>query len=141
MNLKIDRNIKIGIRDFNARIDGDDLLIPAELSGFGTTVEELVSYLQSCPAAVAHLLWWPIDDVVEARSKLLKLLDGKLPQEVLKPKKIETGFGAVSPEILIRRLADKAGDQIWCLNHTAELLPTQISDIIFEVFKRCIRTH
>lgn len=138
MNLKIDRNTKIGLRDFNARIDGDNLIVPPELGTlfmFGATLEEFVSYLQAAPTAIAHLLMWPIGDVIEARSKLLKLLDGKLPQEILKPKKVETGFGAISPEILRRKLADKAADQIWCLNQAAELLPTQISDIIFEVFK------
>lgn len=135
MNLKIDRNIKIGIRDFNVRIVGDDLLIPIELSDLGSTVEEFISHLQSAPSGAAYLLGLRIDDVIEARSKLLKLLDGKLPQEILKPKKVETGFGAISPEILRRKLADKAADQIWCLNQAAELLPTQISDIIFEVFK------
>ena len=91
--------------DFCAEVTGNELLLhPDTLSilnkaGIGTPdVVHFLSYVRNFPTAVASALGWNVANVDKAYEKLKKQLDKYLPDEILNPKPIKRGYGALTPK-------------------------------------------
>lgn len=89
--------------DFGARVAGDTLLVPQHVLEALEKLAvrngvELVSFVNTFPSSVASALGWSIDEVAQARTALLKDLQGVLPDDVLNPAtSARRGFGAIPP--------------------------------------------
>ena len=89
--------------DLGARLTGAALSVPPDVAtALGRlsvgNAEELVSYLQSFPSAIASALQWTPDEVSEARQKLVAMLRGKVPDALLDPPPaIRRAYGAMDP--------------------------------------------
>jgi|HubBroStandDraft_6_1064221.scaffolds.fasta_scaffold529700_2 hypothetical protein len=98
-----DSRIRASAGDFGAKVQGDRLLVPRRLgtvliSNHLDTAEDFVSYMQSFPTALAAQLGWTVEDVVRARTRLLEVLRGLLPDEFLDPEPPPPrGYGALRP--------------------------------------------
>jgi hypothetical protein len=79
MKLLPDTGLQVRPGSFSVRIEGDVLVIPAELARFARdehlcSAEELVGYLQAFPSSIASPLGWKHEAVVAATQQLRKLL-------------------------------------------------------------------
>ena len=94
--------------DFGAIVRDDRLALPVDVArGLAAlsikTAEELLSYLQTFPTAVARQLGWSVDDLDRAVDQLVVALEGHVDVRVLHPEApVEHGLGALDPASLRR---------------------------------------
>jgi hypothetical protein len=90
-------------QDFGVEVLGSRLLVPQDLAVAldrlsVRTAEDFVSYLYSFPGAVAALLNWSVEDVIDARSSLISRLHGVVDEKILEPPKVQQrAYGARFP--------------------------------------------
>lgn len=102
---------KRGLRksDFGITVAEGSVEVPALLKNAldrlaVRTAEQLVSFLQAFPSALAVELGWTIADVLRAREAVVRKLKGHLPDAILNPAPIQVrGRGALEPPAVVRR--------------------------------------
>jgi hypothetical protein len=92
--------------NLHARVSGDKLLMPREIAdAFKAdglrTAEDLISYIQAFPSAVAAKLSWSSRDVQKATARLRTQLRGKVDARLLQPQRRPSPpLGALDPDQL-----------------------------------------
>ena len=80
MFLRADDNIQPTPGDFAARVDGDELVVPSSLLALAQSerlysADEFAGFVQAFPSAVAAMLGWRPQAVVQAANLLQSQLD------------------------------------------------------------------
>ncbi|WP_459853774.1 hypothetical protein [Dongia sp. agr-C8] len=89
--------------DFQAKLSEDALLLPREVSDAAAqqgirTAEDLLSYLQAFPTAIASQLQWRNEDVTLATQRLRQQLAGRVnPVHLDQTQRPNPPFGARPP--------------------------------------------
>ena len=103
LQLKRDDGRMVLSDSFGARVEGSELLLPAEIWEWakqsGTrSVEEFLSSLQTFPSSMAEHLGWSVERVKEAEAGLVKLLRGHVAEQFLSPPApVQRAYGALPP--------------------------------------------
>lgn len=110
--LRLNQHLHSARSDFGVRVRGNELEVPKNVAEVLTHLRvhngfELVNLLFTFPTSLAEALGWHLSEVEEARGKLVKQLDGKLPSALLHPPvRKPRATGALDP----RRLAPMMRD-------------------------------
>lgn len=90
LTLQPNKALRAHRSDFGACVRDDRVELPADVVDLLArhrvrNVSQFLNLLRTFPTGVATELGWRLVELEEARGKLIKQLDGKLPTEVLHP--------------------------------------------------------
>ena len=89
--------------DFGAQLFGDTLLLPRELYEFLKdwnihNAEGFLSVAHAFPSSFAAKFGWTQEGMVKAREKLVATLEGRVPEDFLRPPpRVRRAYGARDP--------------------------------------------